>query len=196
MTDWPSLACSISSLEAVTWARVIVITYGTFRINIIHCANLLCASHHSCSLDGYAIAETRAFAIDNAWYEYVASNSVQLCGFDDGVIRLHSLGTSQFTCNSKYNSASEGHGQVEQRSTYQFHHPMWRFRPLLQLKQPLFIIPHLPINRHTSMLAEDLRARGMQEMHILARLLLHFAECLDQEELVCRVQCVDEEEDD
>ena len=113
MTDRPCLIYIISDIEAVTSIREMVCTYSAFRIHIIHCANLLCGSNNSCSLDGYAIAETFALTINNTWYEYVTSNSVRLSSLDDGVVRLHGLGTSQSFQLSVLTSAAASTGQVK-----------------------------------------------------------------------------------
>jgi hypothetical protein len=73
---------------------------------------------------------------------------------------------------------------------------MWSLYCLLQLIEPKIRVRNFLIRGKPSMFTEDLRARSVQKVHILASLFLDLAESLDHRDLESELQGIDQEEDD
>lgn len=139
--------------------------YRAFRIDIVYSSELFSCLYDSSSLDGNAIAEALALAVNDARDEEVAPHAVGLGGFDDGVVRLdclvlHVISRLMTGCQTLLSNRCWRY-RIRQQRTYLGHYVVRWFRTLLEVIQLCVRVEDPPVNGQASMLAEYLRASRM-----------------------------------
>jgi hypothetical protein len=160
----------------------------TSAFNVNDLTRRLRRFHDGDCLDGSAIAEPGALAIDDTRDVYVRVHAMFLSGFDHLVVRADSLVRVSIGILDNHHWTDEW--------TYRLHGRERRLRALLYLVEALIGIADDPVSRVASEAAEKLRSGRVKEVCLNGQLSFHGRQRFNEFELGVGGVRVDQEEHD